>query len=112
MRPIRPLDPSLLVGTWHVVATTLPFWRGRRAPTIRYDPMPDGRWLDTVEYRTARGKDKRIIGHDTPAPGVPGAFVWRGGGWLSWGKSRWCFVDADAEEGWAITWFSAATLHV
>lgn len=112
MKPIRPLNSSSLVGTWHVVATTLPFWKGRQDPTIRYDPLPDGRWRDTVEYRTARDRIKRIVGIDTLDPTSPGSFSWRGAGWLAWCTSRWCFVDASADEGWAITWFSPATLRV
>jgi hypothetical protein len=113
-RPLRPLDPARLVGEWHVVATTLPFWRTRRDPVIRYQPLADGRWLDTVEFRDARGGDKRVVGYDTLDVAVPGAFRWRGKGWLAWCASRWCFLDADDADGggWAVTWFSAATLGV
>jgi hypothetical protein len=86
--PLRPLDPAPLAGTWHVVATTLPFWRGRRDPSIRYDAIAGGRWLDTVEYLTPRGARKRIVGYDTPDARVAGAFDWRGAGWLAWCRSR------------------------
>lgn len=111
IRPVRALDVARLAGAWHVVATTLPFWRTRRDPMIKYQPLADGRWLDTVEFRDARGAAKRVLGYDTLDRDVPGAFVWRGKGWLAWCSSRWCFVDADAG-AWAVTWFSAATLRV
>ncbi len=34
--PLRALEVGRLAGSWHVVATTLPFWRTRRDPIIRY----------------------------------------------------------------------------
>jgi hypothetical protein len=103
------------VGAWHVVATTLPFWQTRGDPIIRYEPLPDGRWRDTVEFVDLRKRPKRVIGYDTPDPNWPGAFEWRGAGGLAWCRSRWCFVDVEAPDtvdGWALTWFSAATFGV
>src|SRR5439155_97449 len=108
MKPLRALDPPRLLGTWHVVATTLPFWRGRRDPRITYTALLDGRLRDVVTYQTASSTGKRIVGVDTAK--APGEFVWRGSGWLAWCSSRWCFVDAD--DSWALTWFSAATFGV
>lgn len=108
MTPLRALDPSQLTGAWHVVATTLPFWRGRRDPIITYSALPDGLWLDVVSYKTSSGTPKSVVGVDTAK--AAGQFLWRGSGWLGWCSSRWCFLDAD--DNWALTWFSAATLGV
>lgn len=94
------------------MATTLPFWRGRVAPRIEYQPLPDGRWRDTVHFQTRRGVARTIVGYDELDREHPGAFRWRGAGALFWCRSDWCFVDVDLASGLALTWFSAATLHV
>lgn len=112
IRPLSRLNPAELSGTWQVMATTLPFWHGQVAPSIEYQPLPDGRWRDLVHYQTAAGKPRTISGYDQPDPSHPGAFRWRGAGWLAWCTSQWCFVDVDLAAGLALTWFSAATLHV
>lgn len=112
VKPLRPLDLAQLVGTWQVMATTLPFWHGRVAPHIEYQPLPDGRWRDRVHYLSAEGAARTVAGYDQPDPRQPGAFRWRGAGWLAWCTSDWCFVDVEPQAGWALTWFSAATLHV
>ena len=60
-----PPDP--VTGTWHIVETTLPFWRRRTSPSVSYLPLPDGRVLDAVHYRS-RGSGRLVLGADTPAP--------------------------------------------
>jgi hypothetical protein len=111
-KPLSKMDPAQLCGTWQVMATTLPFWRGRVAPRIEYQPLPDGRWLDRVHYQTSAGATRTIVGYDELDREQPGAFRWRGAGWLFWCRSDWCFVEADLQAGLALTWFSAATLNV
>jgi hypothetical protein len=101
-----------MTGSWYIVATTLPFWRRRGDPSVHYDTLADGRWRDTVQFHTEHGASKRIVGYDTFDIENPGALVWHGSGLLAWCRSRWCFIDADPDAGWALTWFSAATLRV
>jgi hypothetical protein len=116
-----PADLALdeLLGAWHVVATTLPFWRGKKAPVITYAALPgEGvRWSDTVTYE-APGlfgggfTPRRIVGVDTGHPERPGSFTWRGVGLLGFLTSRWCFVAVDPGGEWAVTWFARATFGV
>lgn len=108
--PAAGIEVEALLGTWHVVATTLGFWRGRTDATVTYAALADGRWSDTLRFRT-RGAARSLVGTDTPA-GPPGRFVWRGAGWLRWCTSTWVFAAVDPGGRWAITWFSAATLGV
>ena len=49
---IEALDPRTLLGRWHIVATTLGFWRGRSDATVTYAERADGRWSDTLAYRS------------------------------------------------------------
>lgn len=109
--PADDLDLSALTGRWHICATTLGFWRGRSDATVEYAPRPDGRWTDTLRYR-AGVRERSLVGVDTPLAGAPGRFRWRGAGWLAWCTSSWAFVVVEPAEGWAITWFSRATLGV
>ncbi len=99
-------DP--VTGTWHIVETSLPFWRRRTSPSVSYLPLPDGRVLDVVHYRS-RGSGRLVLGADRPAP--DGGFVWRGLTPLTrLISSHWRVVAADesaAEAGgrWAVTAF-------
>ena len=113
IRPPADLDLTQLLGEWHIVATTLPFWRGKRAPRVRYTPL-NGGWLDELHYEQ-RGifggwKTRGLAGVDTPDPVVPGSFTWRGAGVLAVLSSRWCFVEVAHDGAWAATWFSPASL--
>ncbi|MBB6626397.1 hypothetical protein H5V45_03585 [Nocardioides sp. KIGAM211] len=87
-------------GTWFVVATSLPFWRRRSAPGVTYAPLPDGRVLDAVHYRS-RGADRLVLGADTPAP--DGTWHWRGLTPLTrLTSSTWRVLafDEDPPEAW------------
>lgn len=115
--PGLALDP--LLGTWHVVATTLPFWRGKRAPVITYGalPGPGVRWSDTVAYEAPSVfgggfVPRRIVGVDTGDAETPGAFTWRGAGVLGLLTSRWSYVAVDPDGAWTATWFARATFGV
>lgn len=94
-------------GTWFIVATSLPFWRSRTAPSVTYAALPDGRVLDAVHYRRG-GRDRLVLGADTP---VDGGYLWRGLTPLTrLTSSRWRVVASDDSEGgpserWAVTAF-------
>ena len=109
--PLPGLDVTTLSGTWRILATTLPFWRGRREVTVTYRTRPDGDWDDLLAF-TRRGRRKTLGGRDTPHADRPGFFTWRGLGWLGWCRSTWGFVRVGPELSWAVTWFSRATLGV
>lgn len=94
-------------GTWHIVATSLPFWRKRSDPAVTYAGLPDGRVLDAVTYR-AGDRDRILLGADTRDGD---GFVWRGLTPLTrLTSSRWRVVSSDeaAEDPagrWAVTSF-------
>lgn len=94
-------------GTWYIVATSLPFWRRRTDPAVTYAPLPDGRVLDTVTYRS-RGRSRIVLGADTRAGD---GWSWRGLTPLTrLTSSRWR-VEASGSTGdgpeheWAVTSF-------
>lgn len=94
-------------GTWHIVATSLLFWKSRSAPAVTYAPLPDGRILDAVTY-VRDGKERLVLGVDE-RDGT--GFVWRGLQLVTtWTTSRWRVVAADetasaVEDRWAVTAF-------
>lgn len=92
---------------WHILATTLPFWRGKTDPVVTYEVMPDGRLVDTLAWRQG-GRERRLGGVDTPTP--DGGYTWRGAGLLGLFTSRWRFVEVS--EPFAVTWFARATFGV
>lgn len=97
-------DRQPMLGRWHILATTLPFWRGKAGPVVEYAALPDGRIADTLRWRQA-GRERTLRGVDTPRPG--GGFRWRGEGWLVVVHSDWVLVEL--EEPFAVTWFARAT---
>ena len=100
-----------MLGTWHIVATTLGFWRGRRDATATYAALSGPRWSDTLRFRKGE-REHVLVGTDTAHADAPGRFAWRGNGWLAWCTSTWTFAAVAPDGAWAITWFSAATLRV
>ncbi len=117
--PPPDLDLAALLGTWHVVATTLPFWRGKRAPALTYGALrgPGLRWSDTVAYEAPAWlgggyTPRRIVGVDTGHPDAPGRFTWRGAGMLGLLASEWSVVAVDPDGAWMLTWFARATFGV
>lgn len=92
----------LASGTWHILRTSLPFWRKRAAPAVSYAPLPTGEVGDIVTWRGRR--PGRVVGIDRP--GADGEWEWRGVEPLTlFLRSRWRFTAADEETGWAITHF-------
>ncbi|CAL5865895.1 uncharacterized protein PFLUO_LOCUS101 [Penicillium psychrofluorescens] len=104
-----------IIGTWHVTHSSLPLWKGKRNVNITYEILPtDSSGVtkidDLVKYQ-AIGSDKikSVHGVDTPSPGNPGAWDWRGKGWLMIASSHWeCmgFGHADENNQWMVTYFA------
>jgi hypothetical protein len=63
-------------------------WKGKRNVNITYSlPPADSAGVqkidDMVQYQAVGPeKIKSVHGIDTPTPGTPGAWDWRGKGWL------------------------------
>jgi len=97
-------------GTWFIVATSLPFWRRRTDPAVTYAPLPDGRVLDAVTYRS-RGRSRVVLGADTRDGSVEGGWSWRGLTPLTrLTGSRWRVVASGTtgdgpDHVWAVTSF-------
>ncbi|KAJ5820483.1 hypothetical protein N7474_006074 [Penicillium riverlandense] len=104
-----------IIGTWHVTHSSLPLWKGKRNVNITYETLPaDSSGVtkidDLVSYQaTGSDKIKSVHGVDTPSPGNPGAWDWRGKGWLVIASSHWeClgFGHADENNKWMVTYFA------
>lgn len=102
--------PKEMLGHWHILATTLNFWRGKRNAGVEYTELPDGRWLDRLTWNPARGGGtKRLEGYDT---WQDECFQWRGKGPLFWIKSQWRVVKLAPDGRWAVTWFSQSSFGI
>ncbi|OQD69183.1 hypothetical protein PENPOL_c002G03164 [Penicillium polonicum] len=110
--PVPPTD--FIIGTWHVTHTTLPLWKGKRNVNITYKLLPADttgvqKIDDLVQYQSIDSeKIKSVHGVDTPTPGNPGAWDWRGKGWLMIASSHWeClgFGHTDDDDQWMVTYF-------
>jgi hypothetical protein len=107
-----PPTNEFLMGTWHVTHSSLPLWKGKRNVNITYKEIDSsGVKIDDLVQYQAVGSDKikSINGVDTPTPGNPGAWDWRGKGWLKIASSHWeClgFGHADGNNKWAVTYFA------
>lgn len=112
-----PLD--WLYRTWSVTHSTLPMWRSARNVRITYKPLdaPDAaaQLDDHVQYEKAsNGAYKEVRGIDKQDPTTPGAWNWRGRGWLRIASSHWevlgwgerPLADGTGVERWAVTWFA------
>lgn len=96
---------ALATGTWFVRGSSLPLWRSRAGVAITYAPLPSGEVGDVVSWRGRRGA-RCVLGIDAPDPDDPAGYRWRGVEPLTLlARSRWSFVAADPEAGWALTRF-------
>ncbi|ORY86717.1 hypothetical protein BCR35DRAFT_351469 [Leucosporidium creatinivorum] len=107
IHPPNSNDPSLspeavpyqsLLGSWQVVASTLPLWRDKKNVTITYSALPSQpqtTFDDLVSYNkrsdpvgkavsTVRGVDRLEGGGGNGA-----RWKWRGKGWLMVATSHW-----------------------
>ena len=67
-------------------------------PTLNYGKlMDDGRFTDTVRFRTKYGKEKLILGFDAQDINNRAHFRWRGKGLLSLLSSDWYVVHLDRD---------------
>jgi hypothetical protein len=113
-----PPTNDFLTGTWHVTHTSLPLWKNKRNVKITYKPLPPSpsnpkgitKLDDLVSYQTLTSpKTKTVHGIDTPTPGDPGAWDWRGKGWLVIASSHWeCLGFGRCDDGneWIVTYFA------
>lgn len=114
-----PPANDFLAGTWHVTYSSLPLWKNKRNVNITYTllpPLPPSSVTkidDLVQYQVVNSdKIKTVHGVDTPTPGDPGAWDWRGKGWLMIASSHWeCLGfgdvgDVDGGNQWMVTYFA------
>ncbi|KAI9746041.1 MAG: hypothetical protein M1818_000722 [Claussenomyces sp. TS43310] len=110
-----PPSTAWLSKAWYVTHSTLPMWKKSRNVSITYKPLPPSsgsdaapRLDDLVTYQgLSSDKIKRVEGIDTPA--APGAWNWRGSGWLKIASSHWEILGYGGEEGgdqWVVTYFA------
>jgi hypothetical protein len=90
-------------------------WKSSRNVTISYkilDHQVHGvnQLDDTVKYQTlGSDKIKTILGVDTYSASTPGAWDWRGKGWLKLITSHWQILGYGELEGrnqWVVTFFA------
>ncbi|PYI04689.1 hypothetical protein BO78DRAFT_167453 [Aspergillus sclerotiicarbonarius CBS 121057] len=110
-----PPTNDFLLGTWHVTHSSLPLWKDKCNVNITYQMLPPDasgttRIDDLVRYQAIGSeKVKTVHGVDTATPGNPGAWDWRGKGWLMIASSHWeCLGFGKAEDGnqWLVTYFA------
>jgi hypothetical protein len=110
----NPPTNDFITGTWHVTHSSLPLWKGKRNVNITYKLLPEESGVqkidDLVQYQALDSeKIKSVHGVDTPTPGNPGAWDWRGKGWLMIASSHWeCLGFGLTDDGnqWIITYFA------
>ncbi|KAI0407838.1 hypothetical protein F4802DRAFT_489145 [Xylaria palmicola] len=114
-----------LAGTWTVTHSTLSMWRSAQNVRITYTPRTPSSPSDDhgpavndniVEYEKKNGKGgvHSVLGVEKPDPNVPGAWNWRGKGWLVIASSHWEILGwgerplpgGEGVERWAVTWFA------
>lgn len=99
-----------LEGKWYIQATNFPMWlKGdKQNPSFNYTVIESSkgvkRLLDEVKF-VKKGKEKAIVGFDTPLNASNTKFKWRGKGILGVLKSKWEILYWDKAEEWAIIGF-------
>jgi hypothetical protein len=110
-----PPTNSFILGTWHVTHSSLPLWQGKRNVNITYDTIPSNSSRVTqvgviIKYQAIDSdKIKSVHGVDTPTPGNPGAWDFRGRGWLLMiASSHWECLGFGHEDNnqWIVTYFT------
>ncbi|KAJ8292530.1 DNA ligase [Rhodotorula toruloides] len=116
-----------LLGTWRVVASTLPLWKNKRDVTITYTRI-DGEEETTFDDLVKFSKQSAKIGSsqwevkgvdrlERDLEGNGARWKWRGKGWLKISTSHWQLLGyslspsspaatSDAPE-WVVTYFSS-----
>ncbi|HGG56502.1 MAG TPA: hypothetical protein ENK31_01765 [Nannocystis exedens] len=109
LRRLAPIQMSDLEGCWHIQLTNFPMWlTGKKlGPTLNYgESMDDGRFTDTVRFRTNYGKERLIQGFDAQDIDNRAHFRWRGKGLLSLLSSDWYVVHLDKNVGLMAIYFT------
>lgn len=98
---------EILPGTWRIAATNFPMWLSgeRLQPQFRYGVLRESPLTlsDEVEYVTAEGETKQILGKDVYRRGE---FTWRGKGLLSVARSHWHVSGSDEQRTLLVIRFS------
>lgn len=109
-----PPSNDFITGCWHVTHSSLPLWKDKRNVNITYKLLPAKSGVqkidDLVQYQGIdSSKINTVHGVDTPTPGNPGAWDWRGKGWLIIASSHWeCLGFGNTDDGnqWMVTYFA------
>ena len=98
-----------LAGKWYIHFSDFPMWlKGdKKRPTFNYT-IVEKKGIkglkDAVVYEK-NGKQKAILGFDTPTDATNTQFVWRGYGFLFFAKSNWKIIYIDSRNTWAVIQF-------
>lgn len=99
---------QILAGSWFVVSSNFPMWlNGRKTdPQFHYTIMERKgvTVLDDKVTFVKNGKQKSIKGYDKQLS--ERKFTWRGYGLLGIAKSNWEVRLLDADNEWAVIYFS------
>ncbi|KAJ7161428.1 hypothetical protein C8R43DRAFT_880929 [Mycena crocata] len=115
-----------LLGTWHVVASTLPMWKDKKNVKITYSTIPGepaATMDDLVSYEKRSAKPgaapSTVKGIDRLEEGATGRWKWRGKGLLMIASSRWSLLGfhvtsptaqgnpASEDPEWVVTYFAS-----
>ncbi|BGP26817.1 trfA domain protein [Rhodotorula toruloides] len=119
---------KLLLGTWHVLASTLPLWRNKRDVTITYTAI-EGEEETTFDDLVKFSKQSAKLGSsqwevkgvdrlERDLEGNGARWKWRGKGWLKISTSHWQLLGyslpstssaspAEVTPEWVVTYFSS-----
>jgi hypothetical protein len=105
-------DPRALLGTWHILLSTFPMWRGddRENPRFHYGELPPENGAVALSDRVSfhrGGKEREILGIDVQDAAQPNRFVWKGKGLLRLFSSRWAVEHLHPGGEWALISFEA-----
>ncbi|KAJ7786475.1 hypothetical protein B0H16DRAFT_1490593 [Mycena metata] len=116
-----------LLGTWHVVASTLPMWKDKKNVKITYSTIPgepETTLDDVVSYESRSAKlgsaPSTVRGVDRLQEGATTVWKWRGKGWLMIATSKWQLLgfnvspttqsaspESTTEPEWVVTYFES-----
>ncbi|KAI4214654.1 MAG: hypothetical protein LQ351_002727 [Letrouitia transgressa] len=109
-----PPNPAWIYGEWFITHSSLPMWRTSRNVRITYSPLSNEKLDDLVQYQPLSSeKVKTVHGVDTPTG--PGAYHWRGKGWLMIASSKWEILGwgeldnrgMEPRKQWVVTFFES-----
>jgi lipocalin len=106
---MQPIHLKNLEGKWYVQYTNFPMWlKGdKQQPTFNYSILQKNKMIglyDEVRY-IQNGKEKSIVGFDTPLSTDNTKFSWRGKGLLYLFVSKWQILYVNDINTWAIIGF-------